>query len=389
MVEKKRMANYELLRMLAMVMVVLLHFLSHSDSLLEPELSLTAQRFTGSLLEAFCLVAVNVYLFISGYFGVKGSFKATRALSLLCQIWFYALLIPLFLTLLGLETAAGREGIYGLLSYVFPIETEHYWFATAYFLLYLLTPVLNKAVQSMKRVQLELTLAGLFIVLCLIKSISPFAFAFDRYGYDLPWFIFVYLLAGYLGMWGEKPCDGRKEKNGPVIFLQRYGLWIYLFSCLFSFLLQLLMWKLSVYSDSFVYYFSVPYHYNFLLCLLGSVGLFFGFSHVRIKEGRLAEGIRKAAPLSFGIYLLHEHTDLRSSWYGWLSAVVNPAGKDGFFVFLAELVFCVLVLFFAGIAVDFIRSRLFAAVGKKLSHTRLLKKLKELDKEMEREAAGA
>ena len=35
MAEKKRMANYELLRAVAMLMVVVLHFLTHSQSLLE------------------------------------------------------------------------------------------------------------------------------------------------------------------------------------------------------------------------------------------------------------------------------------------------------------------------------------------------------------------
>ena len=70
MAKEKRMANYELLRILAMIMVVTLHFLSHSDRLIALGVPLDGVRIIGSLLEAFCLVAVNVYLLISGYFGV-------------------------------------------------------------------------------------------------------------------------------------------------------------------------------------------------------------------------------------------------------------------------------------------------------------------------------
>ena len=53
MAKEKRMANYELLRILAMIMVVTLHFLSHSDRLIALGVPLDGVRIIGSLLEAF------------------------------------------------------------------------------------------------------------------------------------------------------------------------------------------------------------------------------------------------------------------------------------------------------------------------------------------------
>lgn len=363
------MANYELLRILAMIMVVTLHFLSHSDRLIALGVPLDGVRVIGSLLEAFCLVAVNVYLLISGYFGVKGSFKPGRAISLLCQIWFYSLLIPLVLKVAGIPVLADTQGIYGLIQYVFPIETEHYWFATSYFLLYLLSPVLNQAVRSMTKRQLQITLGGLLSLFCVIKSFSPFVFAFDRYGYDFPWFLCVYLLAAYFGLYG-----------GGIF--ERMGWLIYIVSCLGSFGINFLMWVLSGKWDSFSYYFTVPYHYNFILCLTGAVGLFFGFSKVHIKEGRMAETIRRLGVLSFGIYLLHEHVDLRYQWYGWIRELVNPQGKDGIAFFVLELVESVAVLFAAGILIDFIRSKLSALPAGWLKKTRAGRAVSRLDAEM-------
>ena len=160
MAGKGREANYELLRVLAMVMVVAMHFLERSDSLLALDEPFNGVRLTGSLLEAFCLVAVNVYVLIAGYFGVRGRFRVSKAAGLLCQIWFYALLVPALLTLAGVSTEASRLGIYGLIQYLFPIETEHYWFATSYFMLYLLTPVLNTAVRNMQKKRLLMKDAG-------------------------------------------------------------------------------------------------------------------------------------------------------------------------------------------------------------------------------------
>ena len=202
MAGKGREANYELLRVLAMVMVVAMHFLERSDSLLALDEPFGGVRLTGSLLEAFCLVAVNVYVLIAGYFGVRGRFRVSKAAGLLCQIWFYALLVPAALTLAGVSTEASRLGIYGLIQYLFPIETEHYWFATSYFMLYLLTPVLNTAVRNMPKKRLQVTLACLFILFCGIKSISPVVFAFDKYGYDLAWFVCASILSKYLHVRG-------------------------------------------------------------------------------------------------------------------------------------------------------------------------------------------
>ena len=69
MAREGRAANYELLRIVAMVMVVVMHFLARSEQMLALDEPFSSVRLAGSALEAFCLVAVNVYVLISGYFG--------------------------------------------------------------------------------------------------------------------------------------------------------------------------------------------------------------------------------------------------------------------------------------------------------------------------------
>lgn len=366
MAGKGREANYELLRVLAMVMVVAMHFLERSDSLLALDEPFGGVRLTGSLLEAFCLVSVNVYVLIAGYFGVRGRFRVSKAAGLLCQIWFYALLVPAALTLAGVSTEASRLGIYGLIQYLFPIETEHYWFATSYFMLYLLTPVLSTAVRNMPKKRLQVTLACLFILFCGIKSVSPVVFAFDKYGYDLAWFVCVYLLAAYLGLYGWDLFEKR-------------GWLIYVASSLMSFGVSASMWVLAGKSDSFRYYFTVPFHYNYVLCLLGAVGLFYGFSRISVKEGAGAGLIRRLGGLCFGVYLLHEHIDLRFRWYEWIKGLINPGNKEGMPFFLWELICCAVILFGAGIFIDWIRSMLFAGVRRIMGKTVLFEKIRKLD----------
>lgn len=368
--EKKRMANYELLRGVAMIMIITLHFLSHSDSLISLEQPISAVRILGTGLEFLSIAAVNTYVLISGYLGVKSTFKPSKAVALLFQIWFYSLLIPFVLTLLGLPIKAGEEGIYGLIWYLFPVETEHYWFATSYLMLYLLTPVLNRAAKAMTQKQFQITLGGLLIFFCGIKSLSPLVFAFDKYGYDLSWFICVYLVAAYLGRFGWRLAEKR--------------CWaFYFFSSGICFGINFMMYFLSQNSDHFAYYFTVPYHYNFVFCLTASIGLLYGFSKLQIREGFLADGIRKAGGLCFGVYLLHEHVDLRYRWYEAVKGTVNPSGQEGISMFLAEWIVSIILLFGAGILVDFIRSLIFKGVSSALSGTAPWRWLGRLDAQME------
>lgn len=353
MTEKKRLANIELLRVLAMVMVIILHFMRESGSLLDAASIQSApfRQFLGTFLESFCIVAVNVYVLIGGYMGGGRGFKPSRLISFLLQIWFYALFIPLALTCFSAPTLAREQGIYGLLQYLLPIESDTYWFASSYFFLMLFMPVLNEAVKRLEKRQLQMILAGLLIFLCLVKSICPVALPLDKYGYDLPWFLCVYLVGAYL------------KKYGGGIFEKRA--WsVYAGSSLLIFLLTAGLWYSLRYFPGAAYYFTVPCHYNFILCLTGAVGLFFGFTKINVREGKMAELIRRGGKYSFGIYLFHEHPDLRHRWYPFLCNRINPAGKEGAGWFFAELIFSIAVLFFAGMVIEWIRDLLFTLIRK-------------------------
>lgn len=353
MAEKKRLANIELLRILAMVMVVAMHFMRESGSLLEGgmEGSASGRQFFGTFLEAFCIVAVNAYVFISGYFGSEGSFKFSKAITFLCQIWFYELLIPLVLNCFGVSTVGREQGIYGIVQYILPVESDTYWFAASYFLLMLMMPVLNAAVKNLEKKQLQMVLAGLLLIFCGIKSICPIVLPLDRYGYDFSWFLCVYLAAAYLKKYGSR-------------FFERKAWKIYLGSCLLSFLMTAALWYVQRSVSGAAYYFTVPFHYNFVLCLTGAAGLFYGFLKINIREGRLADGIRKAGKYSFGIYLFHEHPDIRYKWYPLLKRMVNPSAKEGIIMLLAELVLSIVILFAAGLFIEWIRNLLFDIVRK-------------------------
>ena len=80
--KNNRQLNYEILRIVAMLMIVCLHYLSKSGLLGNPSrANMTLTAYFAWFIEAFCLVAVNVYVLISGYFGAEKVFKAEEKTS--------------------------------------------------------------------------------------------------------------------------------------------------------------------------------------------------------------------------------------------------------------------------------------------------------------------
>lgn len=377
MKKEKRQANYELLRIIAMLMVVTMHYLNNTGALLVLGENADAQRLIGTLLESFCIVAVNVYVLISGYFLVNTEYKVKRIVILICQILFYSVLIPLIMMGTGMFAVSDEGGIYRIIQYLLPIETEHYWFATSYVLLYLFTPVLNFAVKNMTKRQFQITLGGLLVLFAGIKSICPIRLVTDRFGYDFGWFLCVYLLAAYLRLYGIDFFASKDGKRQPAA---RRAVLVYLSSALLIFAVTLISYVLNLKTGAFAYYFTVPFHYNYIFCLTGAVALFYAFRYLKLPEGRAADVICRIAPLTFGVYLFHEHIEIRDEWTGWIEDFIAVPGNAGIGYFLIKMLLSVFLVYAAGIFIDAIRKVVFDYMGRGISKTRFAVWLESVDK---------
>ena len=96
-----RQANFELLRIIAMFMVVILHWNTNSGLLLDVGSPVTGAGVWSLVTESVCIVAVNVYVLISGYFLSSCTFSFRRVAQVLVQTLFYTVLIPPVLALVG------------------------------------------------------------------------------------------------------------------------------------------------------------------------------------------------------------------------------------------------------------------------------------------------
>ena len=401
---KKRMVNIEVLRLLAMMMVVSLHYLAKGELLEKLTGPLSAKGHLAWLLESFSIAAVDVYVLISGYFLVETGFRCRRVISLVLQVMFYTCLLPVVLILTGI-LPVGEITFYNILQCIFPTNMLHYWFVSAYVLMFLFTPVLNAAVHGMKKRQLQTAIVILLIMESLSKTVIPVRLELDNLGYDAYWFMVVYLIAAYIRLYG-------------IPFLEKKGgraAACYIGACLGMYGLTMLIRGAYLLTGQFENFIESAYGYNHLLTIGAATALFYVFKNRETEEGEEARaktaetgeeketqtkaavtgerekmqakaavagegektqgkdtGIGEAkqasgkagaagglsgficriAPCSFGVYLLHEQVNVRYVWPFWLGA--DRCGSA--FSLLWHWAAAILTVMVIGLAVDHIRS---------------------------------
>lgn len=368
MVKKKRNANFELLRIIAMLMILVLHYNSHADVLLQLGVPADSVNIVATILEGFCITGLNVYVFLSGYFLSCSKIRPGKLLQLICQVYFYTILISVAMMLVGTYVVHTNDSIFKLVQYLFPISSEHYWFVTAYVIMYVFAPVMNAAVDTLSRKQIKYVILGLLLWFCFIKSFVPVMFVTDNYGYDYGWFLCLYLIAAYI----------RKYDVTLFVNAGRSAL-VFAVSSLIIGVMSIALHYYNLQFGNLNYYSGVPIHLNFIFTLTGSLGLFSCFRHIEIKEGKIADIIRFIAPFTFGVYLLHMHIEIKDRWVIWLEHLIGDLQRDSVMSYLVHLIFSVVVVFAAGIFVDWIRKNIFDYVGRVLEKTLLFRAIKQWD----------
>lgn len=369
----KRMANLDLLRCVAMMMVVVLHYLGKGGLLPElhqpwgaPEQATGVYGVAAWTLETLCIVAVNVYMFISGYFLSGSAFKLSRLLQLYIQVWAYSVVFGLVGALTGVVAETATDTHY-LLTLVFPVTMGHYWFMTAYVFLYLLLPFVGMAVRQMTKRQLQTAAVLLFLVFSIAKSVLPLRLEMDGQGYDCLWYLCVFVAAAYVRRFGV----GFLDKKGRCLLL-------YLGSC--GLILAGTFGLRAVYlrTGSLGRMLGMFLEYNHILPFLAAAGLFGVFKGLRIN-GKIAGVINRVAPYTLGVYLLHENLGLRYSWQKWLGAdKISTVPR-----LLLGTLAAVLAVFICGIVVDAVRKVIMDLLNRVLSklgfYRRIVEGIRKVD----------
>ena len=172
-----RDSNMELLRIVSMVFVVILH---------ENQV-LGGGGFIGNILESLAIVAVNAFVLLSGWYGIKLSLK--KMFALLFQVFFFSGLFLVIQLITGTHQSIFRE----LLDIV---TLRQYWFVGAYILLMILAPALNAFAGNADKKSFLLVLILFYVIQTVLSYINNSPWYQDGFS-PLP-FAGLYLLARYM-----------------------------------------------------------------------------------------------------------------------------------------------------------------------------------------------
>lgn len=202
---KVRQSNMELLRIFAMFLVLLVH--ADFFSLGAPSASDCVNAPVDSSLkvffEAISIACVDIFVCISGWFGIRPSVKGFSNFIFQCLFWLIGLYI--FTLIIG-TSSLSKEGLMGCFAF-----TKLNWFIKAYILLYILAPVLNAFVEKASQKDFRNVLIAFFTFEFIYGWIFRGSTQHIQNGYSTISFIGLYLLARYVRLY--QPSISLKSKS--------------------------------------------------------------------------------------------------------------------------------------------------------------------------------
>lgn len=320
---QERNISLDVLRALVMLMIVLGHVMLHGQ-VVENIKPFTVNYFVSYTVFAFIYVHVNCFVLISGYFLSVKEFKYKKIFSLWGKMFFWSIMLFIFLVVIGATPFSMKIAIKAML----PFTQQRYWFMTTYLLMYCLMPFLNAAIRFLSKKQYQIALFIFFIIYIVLQNIF-FWEGFTTVNAHSPlFFAFLYLGGGYIRKY---PI----EKKIPWFCL-------YILCAAITAISRFVLSYVTIKIFGEMYGESMLYTYNSITMVIGSFCLFMTFQTLKINKesvlGKLAVWI---SPLTLGVYLIHDHPEIRP----WLWSVLKPYqfAESPFLVFwmlgLAILVF--------------------------------------------------
>ncbi len=328
-----RNSSIELLRIISMFMIVFHHYCFYSGQLSSTNLSF--QTFGSMFLGTGGSIGVVVFFMISGYYLINDNssyFNFKRIMKFWLQVAFYSVSMTLIFQLKFLSDFDLEAFVKGFL----PILTVKWWFASSYFLIYLLHPFLNKLLNSLDKSGYKKLLV--FCVFCwfVIPTLTDLEFQSNELIYGCT----VYAVGGYVRRFGLNP----KLKTKHYIGLFALS---FLFTYMITMVLVYLKGKFSFFNVNTTYLFQ---HRKITSLIIG-IFLFMIFASIKPFYNKLINVIASA---TFGVYLIHEYPyDKYSNWGTVFKIISKHSG--GFLTIIYSVLF-IAILYILFTIIDLLRA---------------------------------
>jgi hypothetical protein len=308
--KKVRNTNIEVLRLVLMMVIFCWHILVHGYGFKNIGGGGSMKGITdetGIVLSALFAPATYCFMFISGYYGLR--FSAKKGISM--EIWL--IIISLMACLAG-GFLFDSFSLRGLLTACFPVSTLRWWFMTSYMLIFLLSPILNKGIES-------LTKNGFLVIVVamIVYQIISFLLLQENAGSNFLGLLSVFLMGRYCKIYKIE-----FKKHGALV----------LFVCCFLLLVGLML-LCDHYCKKIVF---ILLNYNTPLITMMAVALFY---YVKGLKPRYSSKLNELLKPVLFIYLVTEGLSVR--FYEWLVTVIDYNICLGILVYVLTIVGSLLI----------------------------------------------
>lgn len=217
---------------------------------------------------------------------------------------------------------------------LFPFLYNRAWFLKTYIIIFLFSPFINRLLTELTQKQHFC----LIVLQLLFFSVWPSFFnnpPISDSGYGIIHFITLYMIAGYIRMYGEWLIV-KKIANRHRRILVCVGGWL---------LCSVLSYFLRSYDRA--------WNYDFIFNILGAILLFLAFLNIRMSSNKI---ITQAAVSSLGVYVIH--TDRFISTILWKNILKCDLFCNSV-LFPVHMIVSVICIFITACVIDWIRVKVW------------------------------
>lgn len=287
----ERKSELDLLRTISMMGVVLLHVLGTIKSVSGG----TDYEYIVKILLAVASCSVNVFALLSGYLKIKSRIR----FSSIVNIWITTFFWCFVLTIIAHFMLADMS-IKQYVGYIFPYVIDRLWYITCYSFLFFMMPYLNKLMVALDKKQVQTLLVILFVLMSIVTTFGiRDSFHVVSTGYSAMWLVYLYILGGYLRLYGFS----KKLSKCSIVFILVFStLLIVLSTTLIEYIL--VHFGFSGQRDLV----NILYRYSSPFVLVNSVLILWLFvEYIRVKKVVWQKIIGWMSKVSLGIYVIHAH----------------------------------------------------------------------------------
>lgn len=295
---KQRESNIELLRVIAIFLVLVVHVNMLRKGIGIPGLTDMQQAFVPTVTRVFFIsvayICVDVFIIISGWYGIHASLRG------MCKLMFMCVFLGMLGYVIGLWHGAWIGFSVGsfaktLFDSVFPG-----WFIAAYIMMYVFAPVVNAFMERCTEQQVRYVLISFFSLEFMYGWVfpegsgNPYTFIS---GYSTLSLIGLYALARYLKVF---VYDCKKQSIiGKMFTLGGAKSWLLLWGGIVIF--DVLLWCLMTYMgigqiSSRIFTYTNP------MIIAQSVAMFMFFKNVQLRPNRFVNWLGAS---SLAVLIVH------------------------------------------------------------------------------------